>query len=63
MLGVSCCGSGDFAAAVDLVGRRRDAAAGLVTHDFTLDRAPEAIMYAIEHPLEVMKVVVRIDAP
>jgi threonine dehydrogenase-like Zn-dependent dehydrogenase len=62
VLGVSCCGSGDFAAAVDLVGRRRDAAAGLVTHEFTLDRAPDAIVYAIEHPVEVMKAVVRVDA-
>ena len=63
VLGVSCCGSGDFAGAVDLVGRRRDAAAGLVTHEFTLDQAPEAIAYAIEHPVEVMKAVVRVDVP
>ena len=50
-------------AAVDLVSRRRDAAAGLVTHEFPLERAPEAIAYAIEHPVEVMKAVVRLDAP
>jgi threonine dehydrogenase-like Zn-dependent dehydrogenase len=61
VLGVSCCGAGDFAAAVDLVGRRRDVAEGLVTHEFPLDRAPEAIAYAIEHPAEVMKAVVLID--
>jgi hypothetical protein len=48
---------------VDLVGRRRDAAAGLVTHEFTLDRAPEAIVYANEHTVEVMKTIVRLDAP
>ena len=63
VLGVSCCGADEFAAAVALVGRKRDAAAGLVTHEFTLERAPEAIAYAIEHPAEVMKAVVRVDAP
>lgn len=62
VLGVSCCGSGDFAAAVGLVDRRRDAAAGLVTHEFALDQAPEAIAYAIDHPTEVMKAVVRLDS-
>ena len=62
VLGVSCCGSGEFAEAVDLVGRRRDVAAGLVTHEFPLEQAPEAIAYAIAHPTEVMKAVVRLDA-
>ncbi|HEX2304270.1 MAG TPA: hypothetical protein VHH57_11655, partial [Gaiella sp.] len=38
VLGVSCCGSGEFAEAVDLVSRRREAAAGLVTHEFALER-------------------------
>jgi len=59
---VSCCGASEFAAAVELVGRRRDVAAGLVTHEFPLERAPEAIAYAMEHPTEVMKTVVRIGA-
>jgi threonine dehydrogenase-like Zn-dependent dehydrogenase len=63
VLGTSCCGPDEFAAAVDLVGRRREAAAGLVTHEFALEQAPEAIAYAIEHPQEVMKAVVRVDAP
>ncbi len=62
VLGVSCCGSDEFAEAVDLVGRRADVAAGLVTHEFPLERAPEAIAYAMEHPAEVMKAVVRLDA-
>jgi threonine dehydrogenase-like Zn-dependent dehydrogenase len=61
LLGVSCCGADEFAAAVELVGRRRDAAAGLVTHEFALEQAPEAIAYAIAHPAEVMKAVVRLD--
>ncbi len=63
VLGVSCCGADEFAAAVELVGRRRDVAAGLVTHEFGLERAPEAIAYAIEHPAEVMKAVVTLGAP
>jgi L-gulonate 5-dehydrogenase len=63
VLGVSCCGADEFAAAVDLVGRRRDVAAGLVTHEFPLEQAPAAIAYAIAHPTEVMKAVVRVDAP
>ena len=61
VLGVSCCGAEEFAAAVELVGRRRDAAAGLVTHEFGLEQAPDAIAYAIAHPAEVMKAVVRLD--
>jgi len=61
VLGVSCCGSGEFAEAVDLVGRRSKAASGLVTHEFTLEQAPEAIVYALEHPAEVLKAVVRLD--
>ncbi len=60
VLGVSCCAAAEFAEAVDLVGRRRDDVARLVTHDFELERAPEAIAYAIEHPAEVMKAVVRV---
>jgi L-gulonate 5-dehydrogenase len=63
VLGVSCCGADEFAAAVDLVGRRRDMAAGLVTHELPLEQAPAAIAYAIAHPAEVMKAVVRVDAP
>jgi threonine dehydrogenase-like Zn-dependent dehydrogenase len=61
VLGVSCCRSDDFAAAVDLVSRRRDVAARLVTHQFALDEAPKAIDYAMHHPGEVMKAVVRLD--
>lgn len=61
VLGVSCCRSDDFAAAVDLVSRRRDVAASLVTHQFALDEAPKAIDYAMHHPAEVMKAVVRLD--
>lgn len=61
VLGVSCCNGDEFAAAVDLVSRRRDVAAPLVTHQFALADAPEAMDFAIHHPAEVMKAVVRTD--
>ena len=63
VIGTSCCGSGDFAGAVDLVRRRRDAVSGLVSHEFDLEQAPAAIAYALEHPAEVMKAVVRLEGP
>ena len=62
LLGVSCCGADDFAGAVDLVRRRADVASTLVTHEFALEQAPEAIEFAIGHPAEVMKAVVRVGA-
>jgi threonine dehydrogenase-like Zn-dependent dehydrogenase len=61
VLGTSCCGADEFAAAADLVSRRRDVAAALVTHEFPLEQAPDAIAYAMAHPAEVMKAVVRLD--
>jgi threonine dehydrogenase-like Zn-dependent dehydrogenase len=61
LLGVSCCGTKEFAAAVDLVGRRRDVAAPLVTHRFPLEQTPEAMEYALHNPDEVMKAVVLVD--
>jgi threonine dehydrogenase-like Zn-dependent dehydrogenase len=60
LLGVSCCTAEDFAAAADLVSRRRELAARLVTHEYPLDRAPDAIAFALDHPAEVMKAVVRV---
>ncbi len=61
VLGVSCCNADEFAEAVSLVARRQDTLAGLVTHEFPLDEAPEAIAYAMQHPAEVMKAVIRLD--
>jgi L-gulonate 5-dehydrogenase len=58
VLGVCCCGGGEFGEAVSLVERRRDELAPLITHTYPLERAPEAIAFAIEHPVEVMKVVI-----
>jgi threonine dehydrogenase-like Zn-dependent dehydrogenase len=60
LLGTSTCQAIDFAAAAELVSRYRDAVTPLLTHDFSLEQAPEAIVYAIEHPDEVVKAVVHI---
>ena len=58
VLGVCCCGGDEFAEAVQLVERRRDELASLVTHTYPLEQAPAAIAFAMEHPVEVMKVVI-----
>ena len=62
ILGVSCCTADEFAEAIALVTRRRDALSGLLTHEFPLEEAPDAITYAMRHPAEVMKAVIRVDA-
>jgi threonine dehydrogenase-like Zn-dependent dehydrogenase len=59
MVGVSCCNAEEFADAVDLVERHRDLLADLITHEYPLDEAPQAIAYAMEHPTEVLKAVIR----
>lgn len=61
VLGVSCCNGDEFAEAVSLVARRQDVLAGLITHEFPLERAPEAIDYAIRNPTEVLKAVIRLE--
>jgi L-gulonate 5-dehydrogenase len=61
VLGVSCCNGDEFAEAASLVARRADALAGLVTHEFSLDEAPVAIDYAIRHPADVMKAMIRLE--
>ena len=35
----------------------------MITHEFSLDDAPQAIAYAMQHPAEVLKAVVRVDEP
>jgi threonine dehydrogenase-like Zn-dependent dehydrogenase len=59
VLGVACCGSGEFGEAVDLVERNAERLAQLVSHEFTLTEAPEALRFAMENPRDVMKVVIR----
>jgi threonine dehydrogenase-like Zn-dependent dehydrogenase len=56
---VSCCGDAEFADAVAVVERNGPALARLISHEFGLDQAPEAISFAISNPAEVMKVVIR----
>ncbi len=59
LLGVSCCDAGDFAEAVAVVERNADAMTRLVSHEFSLSQAPEALRFAMSNPTEVMKVVIR----
>jgi len=59
VLGVSCADADDFAEAVAVVERNGDAIARLISHEFTLMEAPDALRFAIDNPTEVMKVVIR----
>jgi threonine dehydrogenase-like Zn-dependent dehydrogenase len=58
VLGVSTCSRDDFAEAVELVARRRDAVGPLISHEYALEDAPAAIAFAIDNPAEAMKVLV-----
>ncbi len=58
LLGVSCCGAAEFGQAVAVVERNVDVLERLISHRFALDEAPEALRFAMEHPTEVMKVVI-----
>ena len=60
LVGVACCGTGEFAEAVELTERNAGRLAQLVSHEFPLQEAPEALRFAMEHPDEVMKVVIRV---
>jgi L-gulonate 5-dehydrogenase len=59
LLGVSCCNGSDFAEAVAVVERNGEALAGLISHEFPLAEAPEALQFAMNNPTKVMKVVIR----
>jgi threonine dehydrogenase-like Zn-dependent dehydrogenase len=63
LLGVACCGTGEFGEAADLVERNADRLAPLVSHEFALAEAPDAPRFAMEHPADVMKVVKRSGRP
>jgi threonine dehydrogenase-like Zn-dependent dehydrogenase len=58
-LGVCCCGTGEYAEAVGLVERNAASMAQMVSHEFALEQAPEAIRFAMSNPTQVMKVVIR----
>jgi threonine dehydrogenase-like Zn-dependent dehydrogenase len=58
VLGVSCAQGGEFEEAVRFVERNGDRLENLVTQEFPLTKAPEALQWAMEHPAEAMKVVI-----
>jgi L-gulonate 5-dehydrogenase len=60
VVGTSCCSADEFAEAVRIVARNRAPVERLITHEFPLERAPEAIAYTLEHQAEVMKAVIRL---
>jgi threonine dehydrogenase-like Zn-dependent dehydrogenase len=59
LLGVSCCGAKEFGDAVAMVERNGELLARLISHEFPLEEAPEAMRFAVSNPAEVMKVVIR----
>jgi threonine dehydrogenase-like Zn-dependent dehydrogenase len=59
MLGVCCCGGGEFGEAVAAVERNAATVRRLISHEYELERAPEAMDFAMSNPSEVMKVVIR----
>jgi threonine dehydrogenase-like Zn-dependent dehydrogenase len=58
VLGVSCCQGDEFGEAVAFVERHGDRLERLVTQQFPLERAPEALRWAMDHPADAMKVVI-----
>jgi L-gulonate 5-dehydrogenase len=58
VLGVSCAKGGEFEEAVAFVERNGDRLENLITQEFPLERAPEALRWAMDHPAEAMKVVI-----
>jgi threonine dehydrogenase-like Zn-dependent dehydrogenase len=58
LLGVSCCNAAEFGEAVAVVERNVEWLGRLVSHRFALESAPYALRFAMDHPTEVMKVVI-----
>jgi threonine dehydrogenase-like Zn-dependent dehydrogenase len=58
VLGVSCCNGDEFEEAVGFVERNGDRLENLITQEYPLERAPEALQWAMDHPAEAMKVVI-----
>jgi threonine dehydrogenase-like Zn-dependent dehydrogenase len=58
VLGVSCAKDEEFGDAVAFVERNGDKLENLITQEFPLERAPEALRWAMDHPAEAMKVVI-----
>jgi len=61
VLGVCCCGGGEFGKAVAVVERNGPMLARLVSHEFPLEQAADALKFAMGNPDDVMKVVIRGD--
>jgi L-gulonate 5-dehydrogenase len=59
LLGVSCCSGEEFKQAVGVVERNSSIVARMISHEFPLERAPEALDFAMNNPHEVMKLVIR----
>ena len=59
LLGSSVCDAEDFLEAVAVVERNGEAMAPLISHEFPLAKAPDALRFAMSNPTEVMKVVIR----
>ena len=60
VLGVSTCQSGDFARRRSWCSAVAARPSPLITHEFSLEEAPQAISYAIEHPADVLKAVIHL---
>jgi L-gulonate 5-dehydrogenase len=58
LLGVSCSSAAEFAEAAGLVERNAALLERLISHRFPLERGPEALRFAMDHPSQVMKVVI-----
>jgi len=56
--GVSCCGAEDFQEAVAAVERNGEMVARMISHRFALKDGADALRFAMEHPSEVMKVLI-----
>ena len=59
LLGVSCCDAHEFGLAVGVVERHAQSLRRLISHEFSLREAPDALRFAMSNPTEVMKVVIR----
>jgi threonine dehydrogenase-like Zn-dependent dehydrogenase len=58
VVGVSVCTAEEFGRAVSLIERHQDEAKTLISHRFAFAQTPEALAFAMDHPTEVMKVVI-----
>jgi threonine dehydrogenase-like Zn-dependent dehydrogenase len=61
VLGVSCAQPGEFEEAIAFVERHSDRVERLITQEFPLEQAPDALQWAMDHPAEAMKVVIEIN--